>query len=144
MIKPNSTVRASCHCELIQLDCFLSNGVVTIIRCNCSICSRTKGLGMICVPLNNCFIIKGMESMTEYVCNTKTSPPCFLYICGTHPHHKSRTKPDLLCINISCINKLDVAKYDDKIIGFDGINHPKDLLTIFRFTKIIIYLIIFF
>ena len=48
MFEKNSTVRASIHCGSIQLDVFLANGLDKIIRCNCSMCSRDKGFGMIC------------------------------------------------------------------------------------------------
>ena len=125
MIKKNATVRASCHCGEIQLDVFLSNGLNEIIRCNCSICSRVKGFAMVCVPSDHMTIVGGKESITEYIFNTASAPQCFCIICGVHTHHKSRSRPNLICVNVACINGLDIHDYTN-ITDFNGIQHPKD------------------
>ena len=125
MIKNNDVVRASCHCGAIKLDIFLSNGLDEIVRCNCSICSRTKGFAMLCIPSNDVRVVEGRESITEYVFNTASSPHFFCIICGVHTHHKSRSRPNLTCVNVSCIDGLDIHQYS-KVISFNGIQHPKD------------------
>lgn len=126
MIKNNSTVRVSCHCGSIQLDVFLATGLEEIIRCNCSICSRGKGFAMVCVPSEDLKIIEGKESITEYIFNTATSPHNFCIVCGIHTHHQSRSRPDKICINVACIDEVNVKDYNN-VIDFDGINHPRDL-----------------
>ncbi|MBT4776843.1 MAG: GFA family protein [Rhodobacteraceae bacterium] len=126
MIKNNSTVRVSCHCGSIQLDVFLANGLEEIIRCNCSLCSRGKGFAMVCVPSEDLKIIEGNESITEYIFNTTTSPHNFCIVCGIHTHHQSRSRPDKICINVACIDGVNVKDYNN-VIDFDGINHPRDL-----------------
>ena len=125
MIKKNDTLRASCHCGAIQLDVFLSNGLHEIIRCNCSICSRVKGFAMVCIPSGDMSIVEGQNSITEYVFNTASSPQYFCIICGTHTHHKSRSRPSLTCVNVACIDGLDIHEYT-KVKDFNGIQHPKD------------------
>ena len=89
-------------------------------------CIRNKGLGMFCVQIDDCVVIKGKESMTEYVFNSAVSPHVFCIVCGIHTHHKSRMSPNMLCINIACVNNFNVADYSNEVIDFDGINHPKD------------------
>lgn len=126
MIKKKSTVRASCHCGSIQLDIFLLDGLEKIIICNCSMCSKDKGRGMVCVPLNDVVVIEGKESMTEYLFHTATAPHVFCIVCGIHTHHKSRTASDRVCINVACINELDATDNKNDLINFDGLNHPKD------------------
>ena len=126
MIKNNSTVRVSCHCGSIQLDVFLANGLEEIIRCNCSLCSRGKGFAMVCVPSEDLKIIEGNESITEYIFNTTSSPHNFCIVCGIHMHHQSRSRPDKICINVACIDGVNVKDYNN-VIDFDGINHPRDL-----------------
>ena len=126
MIKKNSTIRASCHCGSIQLDVFLLNGLEEILRCNCSICSKSKGYAMICVSLKDVNIISGKESIAEYIFNTTTAPHFFCIVCGIHTHHKSRARPDKLCINFACIHGLNISEYDNQVINFNGIKHPKD------------------
>ena len=121
-------VRASCHCGSIQLDVSLpSNGLDKMMRCNCSICSRGKGFAMISVPLQNVEIIEGKKSIAEYIFNTATAPHFFCIVCGIHIYHKSRTNPDSYCINVACINGVNVRDYIDVVINFDGINHPNDV-----------------
>mgnify|MGYP001277387030 CR=1 FL=1 len=124
--RKEKTVRASCHCGSIQLKLFLKKGLKPIIRCNCSMCSRNKGFGMICIPLSDILVVKGFESMTEYIFKSQTSPHVFCILCGVHTHHKSRRKPDNLCINVACIEGLNVNDYGNEVISFDGINHPMD------------------
>ena len=127
MFEKNSTVRASCHCGSIQLDVFLANGLDKIIRCNCSMCSRDKGFGMISVPLEDVLVISGMESMTEYTFKTDTSPHVFCIICGVHTHHKGRASPNNLCINVCCLEGFNSSSFEEKVVNFDGINHIKDI-----------------
>ena len=126
MFEKNSTVRASCHCGSIKLDVFLRDGHDKIIRCNCSMCSKDKGFGMICVPLNDVLVISGIESMTEYTFNTATSPHVFCIVCGVHTHQKGRATPEKLCINVCCLDGFNSALHEENITIFDGINHIKD------------------
>ena len=119
-------VGASCHCGSLQLEIKLLNGLNEIIRCNCSICSRGKGFGMVCIPSNDVKITQGEKSIRKYTFKTTTAPHFFCGLCGIHTHHKSRARPDKICINISCIKDINIHNFKDKLIDFNGINHPKD------------------
>ncbi len=125
MNNTNSKVNVFCHCKSIQMELSLSKKIDYIIICNCSICSKTKGSGMICVPIEDLIITKGKESITEYLFNSMGHPHIFCIICGTHTHHRSRSSPEKFCINIACIEGFNFNDYK-KIVNFDGINHPKD------------------
>ena len=127
MFEKNSTVRASCHCGSIQLDVFLPDGLDSIVRCNCSMCSRGKGFGMICVPMNDVLVVNGIDCMTEYTFQTETSPHVFCIVCGVHTHHKGRANPDSLCINVCCLDGFYLSSHEEKVVSFDGINHIKDI-----------------
>ncbi len=126
MEKSKANVNASCHCGSVQLEIKLLNGLDEIIRCNCSICSRGKGFGMFCIPLIDFKIIKGEKSIRKYTFKTATAPHFFCRICGIHTHHKSRARPDRICVNISCIKDINIHDFRDKLIDFNGINHPRD------------------
>ena len=126
MNKTNTKVKISCHCGSIKMELLLTEKIDKIIRCNCSICSKNKGFGMICIPYADLYLIEGQESMTEYFFNTMEYPHIFCIICGTHTHHKSRSSPGKICINIACIDGFKSEYLANKIIKFDGINHPKD------------------
>ena len=66
MNKTNTKLKISCHCGSIKMELLLPEKIDKIIRCNCSICSKNKGFGMICIPSANLYFIEGQESMTEY------------------------------------------------------------------------------
>ena len=63
------------------MELLLPEKIEAIISCNCSICSKNKGFGMICIPSANLYLIEGQESMTEYFFNTMEYPHFFvLYV----------------------------------------------------------------
>ena len=117
---------ASCHCGSIRLTINLEKPLSDIVRCNCSICSKSKGFGMLCTRKENITVVEGFESITEYVFNTAEAPHFFCIICGTHTHHKSRNNPGNICVNVACIDDFNIADYTGVIKNFDGINHPQD------------------
>ena len=127
MAKNVKKLNVSCHCGSIKLTVDVAEPLSEIIRCNCSICSKSKGFGMISIAQENVKIIEGNESITEYVFNTSEAPHFFCIVCGTHTHHKSRNEPTKICINVACINNFNIADYKGAIENFDGINHPRDL-----------------
>ena len=127
MVENLTKLYASCHCGSIRLNIDLEGPLLEIVRCNCSICSKSKGFGMICVPQENLTVVEGFESVTEYIFNTTEAPHFFCIICGTHTHHKSRNNPDKICINVACIDDFNIADYKGDIKQFDGVNHPRDL-----------------
>ena len=126
MEKNKTKLRVSCHCGIIKLELFLFEKIKQIIRCNCSICTKNKGFGMICVPSKNLILIKGKKFMTEYLFNSMQHPHFFCRICGTHTHHKSRSSPDKFCINIASIIGFDFDYFSNCMEKFDGLNHRKD------------------
>ena len=126
MAKKLENLTASCHCGSIRLTIDFANPLTEIVRCNCSICSKSKGLGMLCLSKENITVVEGFESVTEYVFNTAEAPHFFCIICGTHTHHKSRNNPSKICVNVACIDDFDIADYKGVIKNFDGVNHPRD------------------
>ncbi len=69
---------ASCHCGSIRLTIDLGKPLSDIVRCNCSICSKSKGFGMLCTRKENITVVEGFESITEYVFNTAEAPHFFV------------------------------------------------------------------
>ena len=81
---------------------------------------------MINVPIKNLLVVGGSEFTRAYHFNTGTSTHFFCILVGIHTHHKSRSTPGLFCVNISCINGINIMEYGHKVINFDGINQPRD------------------
>ena len=127
MVKSSKKLNASCHCGSIRLTFDFEEPLSEIVRCNCSICSKSKGFGMICLPQDNMTVVAGFESITEYIFNTTETPHFFCIICGTHTHHKSRNNPSKICINVACIDDFNIANYRGDIKKFAGATHPRDL-----------------
>ena len=127
MTKDRNKVLASCHCGSVKIEVKLPNGFDEVLRCNCSICSRGKGFGMICVPATGVKVIHGTDNMKEYTFKSNTAPHFFCKFCGIHTHHKSRARPDRLCINLACVEGFDIHEFNNSLIKFNGINHPKDM-----------------
>jgi len=118
--------RASCHCGLVQFDIHNLKEPKQIIRCNCSICSKSKGFGMVCVVLEDVRLITGKKYLSKYVFKTNKAPHFFCKICGIHTHHKSRNRPDHFCINVACLDGLNIKDHDNEVVNFEGRNHPRD------------------
>ena len=104
-------LKALCHCGSIRLNIALDKPISKIIRCNCSICSKSKGFGMLCVPKDKVTVVEGFQSVTEYVFNTNEAVHFFCIICGTHTHHNSRNSPGKICVNVACIDDFNIADY---------------------------------
>ena len=126
MAKNLGNLTAACHCGSIRLTINLEKPLSDIVRCNCSICSKSKGFGMLCTPQENISVVEGFESGTEYVFNTGEVPHFFCIICVTNTHHKSSNNPGNICVNVACIDDFNIADYKGVIKNFDGINHPRD------------------
>ncbi|MED7788535.1 GFA family protein [Francisella sp. 19X1-34] len=121
----NTKYRSTCHCNAIELQLYLPNGLENLRRCNCSICSR-KGAIVASVLLDNLEIIKGQEKFTKYTFGTHTAEHYFCSVCGIYTHHKRRSNPNEYGINIACIDGVDIDKFKN-VEYLDGKNnHPAD------------------
>jgi hypothetical protein len=83
---------------------------------------------MVCVPIADVKVLEGDTSITEYIFNTTNAPHFFCIVCGIHTHHKSRANPDKICVNVACIEGVNVEDYVNNITSFNGISHPRDNL----------------
>jgi hypothetical protein len=107
-----------CHCESVEFEVTLDNGLENIRRCNCSLCRR-KGALMAGVPLSGLRIIKGEDTLTLYQWNTKTAKHYFCKICGIYTHHQRRSDPTQFGFNIACIEGVDPFSFEPAPVG-DG------------------------
>jgi hypothetical protein len=70
-------------------------------------------------------IKQGSEKLATYRFNTGTAEHHFCSVCGIYTHHKRRSNPDQLGVNVACIE--GVSPFDfSEIIVFDGNRHPSD------------------
>ncbi|HEV8406682.1 MAG TPA: GFA family protein [Sphingomicrobium sp.] len=114
----------ACHCGAIRFELILTEGFASARRCTCSICRMRGAVAVTSTP--STFEIKqGSEKLATYRFNTGTAEHHFCSVCGIYTHHKRRSNPDQLGVNVACIE--GVSPFDfSEIIVFDGNRHPSD------------------
>ena len=117
--------KLTCHCEKIELEVNIPEaGFPKLMRCNCSLCKR-KGAVMSPLPKENVKLVKGQDSLKLYQYHTKVAEHYFCSNCGIYTHHKMRSNPNMIGVNVACIEGINPFELGDITVN-DGINHPLD------------------
>ena len=117
--------KLTCHCENVELEVNIPEaGFPKLMRCNCSLCKR-KGAVMSPLPKENVKLVKGQDSLKLYQYHTKVAEHYFCSNCGIYTHHKMRSNPNMIGVNIACIEGINPFELGDIAVN-DGINHPLD------------------
>ena len=70
-------------------------------------------------------IIEGQEKLATYRFNTMTAEHHFCSVCGIYTHHKRRSDPNQLGVNVACLD--GVSPFDFRqVTVHDGEHHPSD------------------
>jgi hypothetical protein len=70
-------------------------------------------------------LIEGEDQLATYRFNTRTAEHHFCRTCGIYTHHKRRSNPDELGVNVACLE--GVSPFDfHEVVVFDGSRHPAD------------------
>ncbi|MBT3371345.1 MAG: GFA family protein [Rhodospirillaceae bacterium] len=112
------TYQGRCHCGAVRFE------VDTVLdkagMCNCSICIRRNAV-MHRVELENLRILQGEDALQLYQFNTKTAKHYFCKTCGIYPFHRPRVAPDMVTVNIFCLEGVDRNTLAEmEISEFDG------------------------
>jgi hypothetical protein len=114
----------SCHCGSVKFTVTLTEGFASARRCTCSIC-RMRGAVAVTSSPDAFRITKGEDKLATYRFNTKTAEHHFCSECGIYTHHKRRSNPDQLGVNVACLD--GVSPFDfEEVVVFDGSRHPAD------------------
>ena len=117
--------KLTCHCENVELEVNIPEaGFPKLMRCNCSLCKR-KGAVMSPLPEENVKLVKGQDSLKLYQYHTKVAEHYFCSNCGIYTHHKMRSNPNMIGVNVACIEGINPFELGDIAVN-DGINHPLD------------------
>ena len=115
---------ASCHCNAVQFEIDLKNGLEDVHHCDCSICmKRTAFVGN--TTLDGLRILSGADNLTLYQFNTKTAKHYFCKTCGIYTHHQRRSNPEEYGFNVACIKGINPYDFSPAVV-YDGVNHPCD------------------
>jgi hypothetical protein len=118
------TVNGACHCGAVKFTVTLTEGYASARRCTCSIC-RMRGAVAVTSTPEAFRITKGQDKLSTYRFNTKTAEHHFCSECGIYTHHKRRSNPNQLGVNVACLE--GVSPFDfGEVIVFDGSRHPAD------------------
>lgn len=109
-----TTHQGACHCGKVTYE--FTADIEQSISCNCSLC-LAKGARMILVPKEDFKLTGGEDSLSEYNWNTGAARHFFCNNCGIYTHHKPRTRPEMIGINLGTVKDLDVLALPVKWVG---------------------------
>lgn len=109
--------RGGCHCGRIRFE-VLADEFLEVVRCNCSICSKSGFLHLI-VPKSSFTLLSGDECMSRYSFNTGVAQHTFCRVCGIKAFYTPRSNPDGIDVNVNC---LDTVPTSIDVVTFDGQN----------------------
>ena len=74
---------------------------------------------------NDFTVIEGAGKLATYRFNTMAAGHHFCSICGIYTHHRRRSNPDQLGVNVACLE--GVSPFDfAEVVVYDGGRHPAD------------------
>jgi hypothetical protein len=89
---------------------------------------RMRGAVAVTGALDGFRLIQGEDRLATYRFNTRTAEHHFCTVCGIYTHHKRRSNPNELGINVACLD--GVSPFDfTEVVVYDGTRHPADNAT---------------
>lgn len=118
------TLNGSCHCGAVKFTATLTQGFASARRCTCSICRMRGAVAVTSTPADF-RITEGEDKLAIYRFNTMSAEHHFCTVCGIYTHHKRRSNPDQLGVNVACLQ--GVSPFDfEEVVVYDGSRHPAD------------------
>ena len=118
------TLNGACHCGAVKFMATLTQGFASARRCTCSICRMRGAVAVTSTPADF-HITEGEDKLATYRFNTKTAEHHFCIVCGIYTHHKRRSNPNQLGVNVACLE--GVSPFDfAEVVVYDGQRHPGD------------------
>jgi hypothetical protein len=112
-----STHHGGCHCGQVRFE--VEGPIEDVAVCNCSICSKTAYLHWEVAPARF-RLLTSNDSIRTYQFGTMTSRNHFCEKCGISAFRRSRTAPEMIDVNVRCLDAVDVESIDT--LSFDGRN----------------------
>jgi hypothetical protein len=104
-----------CHCGRVRFR--ITTDLKRVSECNCSICTK-KGILHHIVPPQRFELLAGADDLATYRFNTGVARHTFCRHCGIHPFYVPRSDPDMIDVNVRCLDDVDLAALT--IDRFDG------------------------
>ena len=117
-------LNGSCHCGAVKFTATLTEGFASARRCTCSICRMRGAVAVTSTPADF-QITEGEDNLATYRFNTGVAEHHFCSVCGIYTHHKRRSNPKELGVNVACLE--GVSPFDFREVEVhDGTRHPVD------------------
>lgn len=115
---PPVEVEGGCHCGAVRFR-FSCKPHVTLLDCNCSICSKAGYLHLI-IPHIDFVLLSGQDALNSYRFGSGSAEHLFCKTCGIKSFYQPRSHPDCWSVNWRCLD----AGHDlvEIIQPFDGQN----------------------
>jgi hypothetical protein len=108
----------------MQFTAELPQGLASARRCTCSMC-RMRGAVAVTSTPEGFRVTEGADKLAAYRFNTRTAEHHFCTVCGIYTHHKRRSNPGQLGVNVACLD--GVSPFDfEEVVVYDGERHPAD------------------
>jgi hypothetical protein len=118
------TLGGACHCGAVQFTVTLTEGFASARRCTCSICRMHGAVAVTSTP-DSFRVTGGAHKLATYRFNTGVAEHHFCSDCGIYTHHKRRSNPNQLGVNVACLD--GVSPFDfPEVAVHDGQRHPGD------------------
>jgi hypothetical protein len=118
------TLDGACHCGAVQFTVKLTEGFASARRCSCSICRMRGAVAVTSTPADF-HIRRGENKLAIYRFNTGVAEHHFCTVCGIYTHHKRRSNPNELGVNVACLEGLSPFDFREVPVN-DGNRHPSD------------------
>ena len=118
------TLKGACHCGAVQFTTTLTEGLASARRCTCSICRMRGAVAVTSTPADF-ELTQGADKLATYRFNTKTAEHHFCTECGIYTHHKRRSVPNQLGVNVACLEGISPFDFREVRVH-DGNRHPSD------------------
>ena len=120
----SEAIEGACHCGAVRFTVKLAEALDKPRRCNCSMC-RMRGAVVVSAALDDLTIAQGKDSLRCYRFNTMTAEHYFCSECGIYTHHRRRSNPNQISVNVACL--AGVSPFDFACVPvLDGLTHPGD------------------
>ena len=118
------TLNGSCHCGAVKFAAELPKGLASARRCTCSIC-RMRGAVAVTGSIAGFNILQGGDKLGTYRFNTRVAEHHFCTVCGIYTHHRRRSNPNELGVNVACLEGVSPFDFADVVVN-DGERHSND------------------
>lgn len=114
-------VTGGCHCGAVRFEA-LADPEPEMLRCNCSICSKTGYLHLF-IPHERFTLLSGEDNLVSYRFGSREAEHLFCMTCGIKSFYQPRSHPEAWSVHFACLDTPHGLR--PSIKDFDGRNWDK-------------------